>query len=47
MTAPVLDVCCVKAPGYGDVRRAYLEDIAIFSGATFVTDPEVRALACR
>lgn len=33
----VLDVCSVKAPGFGEVRRAYLEDIAIFSGATFVT----------
>jgi chaperonin GroEL len=32
----VLDVCAIKAPGFGDVRRAFLEDLCIFSGATFV-----------
>jgi chaperonin GroEL len=30
----VLNVCAVKAPGYGDRRKAMLEDIAILTGAT-------------
>jgi chaperonin GroEL len=29
----ILDVCAVKAPGYGDRRKAMLEDIAILTGA--------------
>jgi len=29
----ILEVCAVKAPGYGDRRKAMLEDIAILSGA--------------
>ena len=29
----VLDVCAVRAPGLGDVRRAFLEDICTFTGA--------------
>src|SRR5262245_15646154 len=29
----VLSVCAVKAPGYGDRRRAMLEDIAVLTGA--------------
>lgn len=29
----VLQVCAVKAPGYGDRRKAMLEDIAILTGA--------------
>ena len=33
----VLDVCAVKAPGFGDVRTQFLEDLCYFSGATFVT----------
>ena len=32
----ILDVCAVKAPGYGDRRRAMLEDIAVLTGATAV-----------
>ena len=28
----VLNVCAVKAPGYGDRRKAMLEDIAILTG---------------
>ncbi len=32
----VLDVCVVKAPGYGDRRKAMLEDIAVLTGATAV-----------
>ena len=31
-----LQVCAVKAPGYGDRRKAMLEDIAILTGATAV-----------
>ncbi len=30
------NVCAVKAPGYGDRRKAMLEDIAILTGATAV-----------
>ncbi len=32
----ILDVCAVKAPGYGDRRKAMLEDIAILTGAKAV-----------
>ena len=34
----VLDVCAIKSPGFGDRRRGYLEDIAVLTGATFVTE---------
>ncbi|MGA1399640.1 MAG: chaperonin GroEL, partial [Phycisphaerales bacterium] len=30
----VLQVCAVKAPGFGDRRKAMLEDIAVLTGAT-------------
>lgn len=30
--------CAVKAPGYGDRRRAMLDDIAILTGATAITE---------
>jgi len=30
----VLEVCAVKAPGYGDRRKAMLQDIAVLTGAT-------------
>lgn len=30
----ILDVCAVKAPAYGDRRKAMLEDIAVLTGAT-------------
>jgi chaperonin GroEL len=33
----VLDVCVCKAPGFGLVRDQFLEDLAQFSGAKFVT----------
>ena len=33
----VLDVCCVKCPGYGEVRRAFLEDICTLTGSNFIT----------
>ena len=32
-----LKVCAVKAPGFGDRRKAMLEDIAILTGATVVS----------
>ncbi len=34
----VLKVCAVKAPGFGDRRKAMLEDIAILTGATAVME---------
>ena len=33
----VVSACAVKAPGFGDVRTQYLEDICTFCGATFIT----------
>ena len=32
-----LPVCAVKAPGFGDRRKAMLQDIAVLTGATVVT----------
>nr|CAA67358.1 groEL [Francisella tularensis] len=34
----VVKVCTVKAPGFGDRRKAMLEDIATLTGATFVSE---------
>jgi chaperonin GroEL len=34
----VLKVCAVKAPGFGDRRKAMLEDIAVLTGATAVME---------
>ncbi|AEE87961.1 chaperonin GroEL [Francisella tularensis subsp. novicida GA99-3548] len=34
----VVKVCAVKAPGFGDRRKAMLEDIATLTGATFVSE---------
>lgn len=33
-----LKVCAVKAPGFGDKRKALLQDIAILTGSTFITE---------
>ncbi len=33
-----LNVCCVKAPGYGDRRKEMLEDIAILTGGTVISE---------
>ena len=33
-----LKVCAVKAPGFGDRRKAMLEDIAILSGGTVISE---------
>ncbi len=34
----VLQVCAVKAPGFGDRRKAMLGDIAVITGGTFVSE---------
>jgi chaperonin GroEL len=34
----ILKTCAVKAPGFGDRRKAMLEDIAIMTGATVVSE---------
>ncbi|OAT82284.1 chaperonin GroEL [Desulfotomaculum copahuensis] len=33
-----LSICAVKAPGFGDRRKAMLEDIAILTGGTVITE---------
>lgn len=33
-----LPLCAVKAPGFGDSRKAMLQDLAVLTGATVVTD---------
>ena len=33
-----LNVCAVKAPGFGDRRKAMLEDIAILTGGKVITE---------
>lgn len=33
-----LKVCAVKAPGFGDRRKAILEDIAVLTGAEFISE---------
>jgi chaperonin GroEL len=39
-----LKVCAVKAPGFGDRRKAMLEDIAILTGGTLVSEETGMAL---
>ena len=34
----VLNVCAVKAPGFGDRRKAMLGDIAILTGGTLISE---------
>lgn len=34
----VIDVVCIKAPSFGDRRKAYLQDIAIATGAAYISD---------
>src|SRR5512137_2691056 len=34
----VLNICAVKAPGFGDRRKAMLEDIAILTGGTVICE---------
>jgi chaperonin GroEL len=33
-----LNICAIKAPGYGDRRKAMLQDLAILTGATVITE---------
>ncbi|MCU0858309.1 MAG: chaperonin GroEL [Pontiellaceae bacterium] len=33
-----LNVCAVKAPGFGDRRKAMMEDVAILTGGKFITE---------
>jgi chaperonin GroEL len=40
-----LDVVAVKAPSYGDRRKSYLQDIAIATGATLITEDLGRSIA--
>ena len=39
-----LQVCAVKAPGFGDRRKAMLEDIAILTGASVISEETGRKL---
>jgi len=39
-----LNVCAVKAPGFGDRKKAILEDIAILTGAKFISEDTGRTL---
>jgi chaperonin GroEL len=39
-----LKVCAVKAPGFGDRRKAWLEDIAILTGGSLVSEERGEAL---
>src|SRR5690606_2339692 len=34
----VLNVCAVKAPGFGDRRKAMLGDLAVVTGGTFISE---------
>lgn len=34
----ILNVVCVKAPAFGDRRKAYLQDIATITGGTYVSE---------
>ncbi len=40
----MLNVVAVKAPGFGDRRKAMLQDIAVLSGATVISDETGRKL---
>lgn len=34
----IVDCCAIQAPGFGDNRKAILEDIALVTGATYITE---------
>ena len=34
----ILNICAVKAPGFGDRRKAILQDIAVLTGGTFISE---------
>ena len=40
----ILNVCAVKAPGFGDRRKAMLEDIAVLTNATLISEEMGRKL---
>ncbi|MCK4871569.1 MAG: chaperonin GroEL [Phycisphaerales bacterium] len=40
----VLKVCAVKAPGFGDRRKAMLQDLAVLTGGTFFSEDLGRTL---
>jgi chaperonin GroEL len=40
----VLSVCAVKAPGFGDRRKAMMEDIAVLTSGTFFSEDQGRTL---
>ncbi len=40
-----IKVCAVKAPGFGDRRKAMLQDIAVLTGATVISDETGQTLA--
>src|SRR5439155_17135876 len=40
----VLNVCAVKAPGFGDRRKAMLQDMAVLAGGTVVREDRGRKL---
>lgn len=40
----IVDCCAIQAPGFGDNRKAMLQDIAIVTGATYITDELGRKL---
>jgi len=40
----VLKVCAVKAPGFGDRRKAMMGDIAVLTGGTFVSEDLGRSI---
>lgn len=42
----VLDIVAIKAPSFGDRRKAYLQDIAIATGATYVADEGIAETLC-
>ena len=39
-----LHICAVKAPGFGDRRKAMLEDVAVLTGATVISEDMGRKL---
>jgi chaperonin GroEL len=40
----ILNILAVKAPGFGDNRKSMLEDIAVLTGATFISEETGRKL---
>lgn len=34
----IVDCCAIQAPGFGDNRKALLQDIALITGATYITE---------